>query len=578
MPLGILGQMRSKLGHGGGVATRLRLSSSSSWAFDSTLYNWSLRGDVPDRLIVRPVDPWCGDAEAGARLFDGVFRRGAGDALREYAVQGADWDAPDMPRVWAAHIHGFGWLRDLRSFANAGNGDQRRAARGFARHMILAWVDRYAAWSKRAWQADILGQRLSMWIAHYEFFAAEHLQEDEEFEEAFFDSLARQGRHLSRILSGVSSGGLSGCDSLAQFYAGKGMLYAGLALEGYEAWIEQGLDILLEALETQILGDGAHVSRSASQLLDVLQVLLDVRSALNAGGYPMPEQIQHGIDKIAPAVRFYRYNDKYFGCFEGANTGDVAHIDAVLAQSGSKGRGMNSLPCAGYERIAAGRSLLMFDCGGSPSALYSEEAHAAPLSFELSHARERIFVNCGSDEYDEMWRASMRCAAAHNGLVIDHRDPCEMHKNGRISRGFAVEETRREESKDGVFVEGVHDGYVPINGMAHRRGIYVSESGHDVRGVDALEGAAAPLKPLDIAVRFHLHPDVKVSLINEGREALLRLKSGGGWRFKHGGGVLALEDSVYLGGGALRKTKQLVIHGQVSAGRAEIKWGLSKEG
>ena len=35
--------------------------SASQMAYGSAFYDWSLRGDVPDRLIVRPVDPWPGE-------------------------------------------------------------------------------------------------------------------------------------------------------------------------------------------------------------------------------------------------------------------------------------------------------------------------------------------------------------------------------------------------------------------------------------------------------------------------------------------------------------------------------------
>lgn len=561
MPLGVfsnLGNVRNRLGHGGAHA-RVKLSS---WAFDSVFYNWSLNGDIPDRLIVRPVDPWCGDVEAGARLFEGVFRVGRDETVREYALEGASWDAPDMPDIWAKHIHGFSWLRDLRAFANAGSSVQRDQAQNFARHMVMAWVDRYARWSDPAWRGDILGQRLAMWISHYEFFASSGDVDDEEFEDAFFDSLARQARHLSRLLS---KDGYSG-EGLSAFYVCKGLLYAGMALEGYEAWIEQALDGLQDGVAAQILPDGGHVSRNPMLILEALQILLDVRSALNAGGYPMPEALERSIDRMTLAVRFFRYNDKAFAVFHGGVKMDPAHIDAVLAQSGSKVRVLDSLLASGYERVQAGRSLLIFDCGASAQV---DGAHAAPLAFELSHARERIFVNCGTDLYDADWSVSMRSAPAHNALVMDYSDPDAGRIDGR----------NREDSKEGTLVEASHDGYVAQNGMNHRRAIYMAADGRQVMGEETLSGALDPVKPIDVAVRFHLHPDVKVSLINEGCEALLRLKSGVGWRFKHHGGVLALEDSVYLAhGGAVRKTKQIVLHGQVSAAAAQIKWVLSKEG
>ena len=70
-----------------------------------------------------------------------------------------------------------------------------------------------------------------------------------------------------------------------------------------------------------------------------------------------------------------------------------------------------------------------------------------------------------------------------------------------------------------------------------------------------------------------------VSLIRDGQEALLRLPGGTGWRFTFSAGVMALENSIYLGQGTQpRKTKQLVIYAQTEQKEAEIKWALRKEG
>ncbi len=73
------------------------------------------------------------------------------------------------------------------------------------------------------------------------------------------------------------------------------------------------------------------------------------------------------------------------------------------------------------------------------------------------------------------------------------------------------------------------------------------------------------------AVRFHIHPDVRVSRL-EGGGILLKLPGGEGWRFRAGGGTLEVEESVYLGGPVVRRTEQLVISGQMKDSPAEIAW------
>lgn len=62
------------------------------------------------------------------------------------------------------------------------------------------------------------------------------------------------------------------------------------------------------------------------------------------------------------------------------------------------------------------------------------------------------------------------------------------------------------------------------------------------------------------------------------KKRFLRLKGGAGWRFIHSGGLMTLEDSVYIGDGAEpRKTKQLVIYGRMEQDYAQVKWGLKRE-
>ena len=47
--------------------------------------------------------------------------------------------------------------------------------------------------------------------------------------------------------------------------------------------------------------------------------------------------------------------------------------------------------------------------------------------------------------------------------------------------------------------------------------------------------------------RFHLHPSVKASSVQDGESILLRLGDGSGWRFRATGGVTNVQESVYLG-------------------------------
>jgi uncharacterized heparinase superfamily protein len=528
-------------------------------ACGSFVYDWRLRGHTPDALVVKPVDPWAGDSENGHTLCaEGSFAID-GDRL---TLRGECWEPVGVDAAWLDHMHGFTWLRDLRALG----GDSARHA---ARAMIASWIRHYEGWHKMAWRPDIAGERIALWIAHYDFFGAGG---DEFFQDQFFESLVRQARHVRRSLPGDTHG-------LAALKTIKGLLYAGVAFEGYELWIEHALEQLETEIARQILSDGSHASRSPQQLLLALQILLDIRGALTAAGYPAPDYLQHAIDRAGPAVRFFRYGDKHFGLFNGAQENDASFIDAVLAQASAGSRPLSSLPSAGFERVTLGRTLLLMDSGKVPTYPHDQSAHAAPLSFELCYGKERIFVNCGSHPSSADWQDSLRATAAHNTLSIDHRNACEIRGDGHFARKVKVSSSLREETKSACLLEATHDGYMAINGMTHRRRLFLTDQGHDLRGEDILNASVVPTHPLQVAIRFHIHPRVLVSLVQDSAEALLRLPTGIGWRFHQCGGVLALEDSVYLGqGGRPRKTRQLVVYTDVTTEHASIRWALQREG
>jgi len=266
--------------------------------------------------------------------------------------------------------------------------------------------------------------------------------------------------------------------------------------------------------------------------------------------------------------------------FNGTQLGWQNFVDCVLAQAKTRGKATQSLPKAGFEKATLGRLCVMIDCGKTPAQPLERHTHAAPLAFELCYGKDRIFVSCGTHPFCGEWREALRATAAHNCVVLNNRNACEIREDGFFARRVQKVSVHREDTKYAVLLDASHDGYMALNGVTHRRRLFLSQGGNDFRGEDCLSAGLAPQAPIDYAVRFHLHPKVMVSLVRDGTEALLRLGGGGpGWQFFHSGGVLALENSIYLGAGSRpRKTKQLVLYGRMAEASTQIKWGLKRTG
>jgi uncharacterized heparinase superfamily protein len=147
----------------------------------------------------------------------------------------------------------------------------------------------------------------------------------------------------------------------------------------------------------------------------------------------------------------------------------------------------------------------------------------------------------------------------------------------RLVDGPVAVETRRSESPQGLTVEAQHDAYAIPFGAVHQRRMTLSPRGATLNGVDRLIPAGpqqAIGKPVKrrFTIRFHVHPDVRLSLAQGGDSVVLKLPNGEGWRFRCGGGTLGVEESVYFGSGAPRRAEQLVVSGEWLGEAVECAW------
>jgi uncharacterized heparinase superfamily protein len=135
--------------------------------------------------------------------------------------------------------------------------------------------------------------------------------------------------------------------------------------------------------------------------------------------------------------------------------------------------------------------------------------------------------------------------------------------------------SRREETNGQIWLDLSHNGYEEGFGLIHRRRLYLSANGEDFMGEDQLVGTGGN----SFTVRFHLHPQVQVSITQNGQAALMKLGKGSFWRMRVQGGELALAESAAIGaGGKVRRTQQLVILGAVESDKTEVKWLIQREG
>ena len=528
------------------------MQAARSLLYGSAVYHLSLLGRVPSAFALRLDEPWPGQPAHGAALLAGEFRF-AGETV---SATTPPWAAATRP-PWLARLHGFAWLADLVATGRA-------AAMEAARHWTADWLDRCDAWDSVAWRADVTGNRLFAWIEHADALAGR--REDAALRARLLASIARQARHLARVATREIPG-------VRRLAALRGLVAALAALDG-ERRLERVLTRLEREIAAQILPDGGHVERSPAAQLAALRYLIDARAALRARQTEVPAALQSAIDRAAPMLRFFRHGDGTLGLFNGANEGEGGFVDLVLARAEAKGRPPVSAPYAGFQRLQAGRTLVIADTGVPPVPGLDGDAHAGTLSFEMSHGRERLIVNCGGYHGgNAQWRGVARATAAHSTLVVADTNSSEIRSDGGLGRRPTHVPCERAEDGGSQWLAASHDGYHSAFGLTHARQLFLAGDGDDLRGEDRLTGRAGQ----SFAIRFHLHPQVQASLTQDGATALLRLPSGAGWRLRAQGAVMSLAESVYLGGGDLRKSQQVLLDGHVGSAGATVKWALRRE-
>ena len=506
---------------------------------------------VPDAPTQPVRDPWPGDINLGARLLKGELEYGGG----VMTLGAGGWNGLSGTVPLQVNAHGFTWIRHLRAL---GTDPARLQARG----LVADWIAASPS-DPIARRPDVVGARITAWLGHYDFFAA---TADDTFRQRLMGRLVADARHLSATLPAED---LS-ADALTAL---KGLIAAAVALPEHGGFLTRALKFLPREVSRQILPDGCHVERGPAAQLAALQDMTEIRALLQAGQTQPPPVLAQTIERMAPILRALRHGDGGLALFNGSREETSTLLDLVLTQAGRGSRAPSAMSEGGFQRLQAGRTVLILDAGAPPPPGLDRMAHAGTLSLELSVGRDRMIVNVGAlPAGGPQWHDAARATAAHSTLVIAETNSSELRPGGLGRRPVAVK-AQRQEANGAHWLEVEHDGWIKPFGAIHRRRLYMSESGEDIRGEDVIEAPS----PHPFVLRFHLHPGVQATPQPDGASVLMRLRTGGSWILRADGAQMTLEDSIYLGSGTPRETRQVVLTGGAD-GPQHVKWAIHRFG
>jgi uncharacterized heparinase superfamily protein len=535
------------------------------------VYRWRFTGRTPERVLIAPPDLRLADPQIAIEIYYGRFPLSG--HLVETGGQ-SPFQIEVANRGWQKSLHGFRWLRHMRA---AGT----ELASANARALVSDWIAIHGGRiAGLAWDPAVTARRIIAWLQH----SSVVLQGAEfPFYRAFLKSLAIQIRYLRSMAPEMPDGS-------ERLRARIALAFANLSLPAPASALRNATRNLSDELEQQILPDGGHVSRNPSVVMELLADLLPLRQTYANQAESPPPALLGAVDRMLPALRFFRHQDGSLARFNGMGVTIHDRIAAILRHDDTVGAPLLHAPHSGYERLSAGGVTVIADTGAPPVAELSEDAHAGCLSFEMSSGRQLYIVNSGVDTFGaDDFRPLARATAAHSTATLNDTSSARFtHSSsvndliGRPLVGGPKEVPCERTDQDGKqgFVAS-HDGYVGRFGLYHEREMLLSQDGNQLDGADRFFGAKG-VQPRNngrdaVALRFHLHPDVSL-LRDEAGRLILTAPGMDSWRFMANGVQPTIEESIFFAGlSGPRRSRQIVI-GFKASEVPEMRWRLMRIG
>ncbi len=462
----------------------------------------------------------------------------------------------DEAAPWRAELHGFGWLRH---FARAGDVLSCEHARSLVGDWLrLGRRQRTAL----AYGHEVAASRVLAWISHAPTVLS---GADDAFRDRFARGLSAEVRQLRRMAGSAPAG-------MARLRVRIALVAAALVQPNGAGAVRHAARLLGEELDAQVHADGGHVSRNPAAVSQILSELVPLRALFAERGLAPPRAVFGAVDRMLPALRFFRHGDGSLALFNGAGARDPTtslgrpsrprrdarradQPDAPVRLSPAGGRA-HGAP-GRYGRAARARRLARGPCR-NPGARIS------------SSGGRRFVVNCGAPvRIEGGWRRLSRTTAAHSTLTLNDQSSSRFSRSEAVDRflggpllpGPTRVPVNREETRDGQELTAAHDGYRQAFGFVHERQLFLSRDGRRIEGIDRLFQAAGRAhrmacdEPMG-TLRFHLHPDVQVEEAGEG----LRLVHGEEVWWFFADGAPQLEESIFFADAAgPRRTRQIVL-------------------
>lgn len=493
-----------------------------------------------------------GAPEVGDEILRGVFKF----ANVKIATEGAAPWFLEAPKDWHILLHSFSWLHDLASSSH------RDKARQLARDLILSWCRQFSSWSPVVWSPATMGTRLYQILQHHDDFLS---ASNTETRRQINGSLLRQARCLVKDIERP-------LPAMTRVIALRGLTASACAFSRHRKLRRTARKAIVNLLPETLTSDGVVLDRCPESQVCLINHLIEIRRLARSREWPEWE-VPHSLLGIAtPALKYILQNDGGLPLMQGATLSNRRVIHRLINHSEWQSLWADRIDSWDMQRISLEAITALLDTGAFPAKENAALAARAPLALEVSIGVHRVITGCGVNRAighkEDTLRSALRSSAAHSTLSIGDSDADfgldTWHVESRDVRTTSVSQTAL----------GSWTGVMNGTKVAHQREITIERElvagTVGLRGIDTL---TIP-KACPYALRFHLHPDVRVNEGPDEETIQLTLPNGSKWSFK-GRGRLWVDDSIYRPDGyTSQPTRQLVMYGKSCGGLLQIGWSL----
>jgi uncharacterized heparinase superfamily protein len=474
------------------------------------------------------------------------------------------WKITNLGEDKTKVLHNFSWLPSLNI----------KTEKEMASLIVDQWINNYSNYSDKYWSLDIVTMRLIYWISSYEIIFKNN---DLIFRSKVINNIVKQTKHLFKNINLVNSG----VDKIKSLSA---LILVGNSFEQYEEYTQFGLKNLESELSDFISKDGFVKSKNPEDLFWTLYFLVLVREWLTLSRKQTPLFITAYINSLGICFKFLRFSNGHLPLFNGANQVDTEKFYDFLDSRGYEFDNMENIFC-GFGKIKSKKIELFVDANNPPSMLYSRNYQAGALSFELASNGVKFICNSGSGKKFGEELSYLSCStAAHSTLTINDSSSCIFQKNSLIRKYFGNsliqkhKVYKKEFKNDKDFIQCIvaHDGYEDRFDTLHERQITLFKSKNHIEGIDSLKCKNLKNKSLTFSVRFHIHPDIRITK-TMGNDILLSSNDGEGWIFRSPQIPTKIEKNLYFGdGNNIKESSFILLEGNIENENTNIIWHLEK--